>query len=169
MTAVLLLVDVQKNMLQSPAPVPAAASVATTIERLLEDARTAGAAIVHIRNNGGEGDPDAPGTTGWELVHDVRTGEFVVDKHEPNAFAGTVLAELFPPSSSVVVAGMQSEYCVRETSLGALERGHAVTLVHGAHATYDSDVPAAVTQERVEGELQAAGARVAQPDEVLFG
>lgn len=169
MSAVLLLVDVQTNMLEPPAPVPAAASVAPKIEHLLESARAAGAAIVHIRNNGGEDDPDAPGTPGWELVHKVRTGEHVVDKHEPNAFVGTALAGLLPPGSSVVVAGMQSEYCVRETSLAALERGHSVTLVRGAHATYNSDVPAVATQERVEDELQAAGARVAHPDEALFG
>ena len=51
------------------------------------EARTARAAVVHIRNNGGGNDPDAPGTTGWELVHDVHSGEHVVDKREPDAFA----------------------------------------------------------------------------------
>jgi hypothetical protein len=44
-----------------------------------------------------------------------------------------------------------------------------VTLVRGAHATYDSDLPAVATQERVEDELQAAGARVARSDAALFG
>jgi nicotinamidase-related amidase len=63
---------------------------------------------------------------------------------------------------------MQSEYCVRETSLAALGRGHAVTLVRGAHATYDGDASAAATQERVEDELRGAGARIADPDESLF-
>jgi len=169
MSAFLLLVDVQRNMLEPPAPVPAAASIASEIERLLERARAAGASVVHIRNNGGEDDPDAPGTPGWELVHELRSGEHLVDKHEPDAFAGTALADLIPTDSSVVVAGMQSEYCVRETSLAALRRGHAVTLVRGAHATYDGDAPAVATQERVEDELRAAGARVADPDESLFG
>jgi nicotinamidase-related amidase len=169
MSGVLLLVDVQKNMLEPPAPVPGAASVGPEIERLLERARAAGAVIVHIRNNGSGDDPDAPATTGWELVHDVRPGEHVVDKHESDAFAGTPLEDLLPARSSVVVVGMQSEYCVRETSLAALRRGHAVTLVRGAHATYDGDAPAIATQERVEDELRTAGARIAQSDESLFG
>jgi nicotinamidase-related amidase len=168
MSAVLLLVDVQKNMLEPPAPVPAAASVAPAIEQLLESGRATGATIVHIRNNGGQDDPDATGSPGWELVHDVRKGEHVIDKHEPNAFIGTALADLIPHGSPVVVAGMQSEHCVRETSLAALKRGHVVTLVRGAHATYDSDVAAVATQERVEDELQAAGARVAHPNEARF-
>jgi nicotinamidase-related amidase len=69
MASVLLLVDVQKNMLLPPEPVPDADSVAVAIEEVLERARSAGAVVVHIRNNGGEGDPDAPGVPGWELVH----------------------------------------------------------------------------------------------------
>jgi nicotinamidase-related amidase len=168
MSAVLLLVDVQTNMLEPPTPVPDAASVGTEIERLLERARAADATVVHIRNNGSADDPDAPGSAGWELVQDVRLGEHVVDKHEPNAFVDTALAELIPEACSVVIAGMQSEYCVRETSLAALRRGHAVTLVRGAHATYDGDVPAVATQERVEHELRGAGARIVDTDERLF-
>ena len=168
MTTALLLVDVQRNMLEPPAPVPSAASTAARIAQLLEDARAAGASIVHIRNAGGEDDPDAPGTSGWELVHDVRAGEHVVDKHHPDAFAGTDLGERVEPGAALVVAGMQSEYCVRATALTALARGHAVTLVHGAHATYDGDAPAAATQARVEDELRAAGARIADPGDLLF-
>jgi hypothetical protein len=31
--------------------------------------------VIHVRNNGGKDDPDAPGTTGWELIHDVARNE----------------------------------------------------------------------------------------------
>ena len=88
MTSVLLLVDVQKNMLEPPEPVPDADTVAEEIKDLLGRARSAGTTVVHIRNNGGEGDPDVPGTPGWELVHEVALDEHVVDKHECDAFAG---------------------------------------------------------------------------------
>lgn len=37
----------------------------------------------------------------------------------------------------VVIAGMQSEYCISATSLTALGEGFTVQLVSGAHATYD--------------------------------
>ncbi len=40
-----------------------------------------------------------------------------MDKHECDAFAGTGLSELVPESATVIVAGMQSEYCIRETSV----------------------------------------------------
>lgn len=168
MAAVLLLVDVQKNMLLPPQPVPDAEAVGAAISGLLDRARSAGATVVHIRNNGGENDPDAPGLPGWELVHEVRAGEHLVDKEEGDAFAGTPLADLVPTSAELVVAGMQSEYCVRETSLSALRRGHQVTLVRGAHATYDGQTPAEEVARQVEEELRAAGASVANPVDVSF-
>jgi nicotinamidase-related amidase len=64
MAAVLLLVDVQRNMLEPPEPVPAADTVSAAIEDVVARARFAGAVVVHIRNNGPEGAPDAPGVPG---------------------------------------------------------------------------------------------------------
>ena len=168
MTSVLLLVDVQKNMLEPPEPVPDADTVAEEIKDLLGRARSAGTTVVHVRNNGGEGDPDVPGTPGWELVHEVALNEHVVDKHECDAFAGTGLSELVPESATVIVAGMQSEYCIRETSLAALRLGRPVVLVRGAHATYDGEVPARARSEAVENELRTAGVSVLDPAELPF-
>jgi nicotinamidase-related amidase len=168
MTPILLLVDVQRNMLLPPEPVPGAEAVGAAIEDVLARARSAGAVVVHVRNNGTDGDPDAPGTPGWELIHDVRDGEHVVDKRQPDAFSGTDLSSLLPAAAPVVVAGMQSDFCIRETSLAALRRGHQVTLVSGAHATYDGEAPAATISERVERELDAAGASIVDRDGLSF-
>ena len=103
---------------------------------------------MHIRNNGSDDDPDAPGTPGWELIHPVAEGEPVVDKTTPDSFAGTDLDRHLEPGAALVVVGMQSDYCVRVTTLEALRRGHPVTLVHGAHATYDDGKPAARSRRR---------------------
>jgi nicotinamidase-related amidase len=168
MASALLLVDVQKNMLHPPDPVSDAPAVAAAIDRLLAGARTAGAVVVHVRNNGGPDDPDAPGTTGWELATEVLEGEHIVDKHESNSFAGTRLAELVPAGADVVLAGMQSEYCIRETGLGARQLGYSVSLVRGAHATYDDELPAYETSRTVERELEAAGVSVVDPASVTF-
>ncbi len=168
MTSVLLLVDVQKNMLELPEPVPEAEKVGAAIGELLGRARSAGTTVIHIRNNGGEDDPDAPGTPGWELVHQVAQGEHVVDKQDCDSFAGTGLSGFVPEAATVIVAGMQSEFCVRETSLAALRRGHPVVLVRGAHATYDGDIPARATSQAVEAELSAAGISVLDPADLRF-
>ena len=59
-----------------------------------------------------------------------------MDKRTPDSFDGTELGSLLADAPDVVIVGMQSEYCVRETSLAALKRGLGVVLVRGAHATY---------------------------------
>ncbi|MFI6817186.1 isochorismatase family protein [Nonomuraea sp. NPDC050328] len=164
----LLLIDVQRNMLLPPTPAPGATEVGAAIEDLLERARAAGARVVHVRNNGGELDPDRPGTDGWELVHPPLTGEPVVDKLVPDAFTGTKLGDLLAAGDQLVVAGFQSEWCVRETGLEALRRGHEVQLVSGAHGTYDDGRPATEISAGVEQELAGAGAKIVQPGEVIF-
>ncbi|HEY1573410.1 MAG TPA: isochorismatase family protein [Pseudonocardiaceae bacterium] len=169
MTSVLLVVDAQRNMLLPPEPVPDAAGVGPAIERTIAVARSAGARVVHIRNTGDAGDPDQPGTPGWELVYDVRPGEPVVDKPESDSFARTDLARHVPAGASVVVVGMQSQYCVRATALAALARAHPVILVRGAHATYPDGEPAADISARVETELAQAGARIVATPELAFG
>ncbi|HEX5120640.1 MAG TPA: isochorismatase family protein [Pseudonocardiaceae bacterium] len=169
MTSVLLVVDAQQNMLRPPEPVPDAATVGVAIERTMAAARSAGARVVHIRNTGDAGDPDEPGTRGWELVYDVRPGEPVVDKPESDSFARTDLADHVPAGAPVVVVGMQSEYCVRSTALAALGRAHPVTLVRGAHATYADGEPAADISARVETELEKAGVRIVAAPELAFG
>ncbi|MEZ0089793.1 isochorismatase family protein [Streptacidiphilus sp. EB129] len=164
----LLVIDAQRNMLQLDAPIPAATTVTQALDALLARARAAGATVVFIRNNGGEDDPDRPGTEGWELVHQPGAGEHVVDKSRQNSFAGTALGELLPPGTALVLAGMQSEYCVRATALAALSRGHRVTLAAGAHGTYPGEQSAETTAQAVELELSAAGATIAPVEEIAF-
>ena len=165
----LLMIDVQRNMLLPPQPVPDAPAVGSKIARILQQARSSGAMVVHVRNNGGKDDPDAPGTTGWELVHDAAGSEAVIDKRMPNSFAGTELGSLLADVRDLVIVGMQSEYCVRETSLAALEQGFTVLLPRGAHATYGNrQRSAAQIAAAVEDELVQAGARILDADDVTF-
>ncbi|HYS40397.1 MAG TPA: isochorismatase family protein [Pseudonocardiaceae bacterium] len=166
--SVLLMVDTQRNMLLPPSPVPSAEAVGKAIAQVLAQARESGAQVIHIRNTGGAGDPDEPGTDGWELAYPVADGEHVVDKPECDAFVGTDLATLIPSGASIVVVGMQSEYCVRSTTLGALSRNHPVTVVHGAHATYPADRAATQISTEIEAELSKAGAIVLDLDTVRF-
>jgi nicotinamidase-related amidase len=168
MTSVLLVIDAQRNMLLPPEPVPDAPAVGAAIEATVAAARSAGARVVHIRNRGDAGDPDEPGTPGWELAFPTRPGEPVVDKPECDSFVDTDLADHVPAGVPVVLVGMQSEYCVRSTALGALARAHPVTLVRGAHATYPDGEPATDISARVEAELERAGVRLVTTPEQAF-
>ncbi|KAG1868559.1 hypothetical protein F4604DRAFT_1774584 [Suillus subluteus] len=132
---VLLLLDLQVCMLSSPTKggVPSSETVYRNIEHILDRARSAKLPprIIHIRNSGESGDPDAPNSPGWQLVFPPLEHEFVVDKLKNNAFAGTKLAELIPRDAELIV----SRHAKR--LLAALARGNTVILINEAHATYD--------------------------------
>jgi nicotinamidase-related amidase len=169
MATTLLLIDLQRNMLEPPEPVPAAEQLIVLVHGLLERARAVGASVVHVRNNGSAGEPDFPGTPGWELCHVPVDGEAIVDKFAMDAFVDTPLAELIPAGSTILLAGLASEFCVRATALGAHRLGYDVRLIHGAHGTYDAGGRSAETiAKEVEHELREAGVRVVEPGSPIF-
>lgn len=70
--------------------------------------------------------------------------------------------------SNIVAFGIQSECCVLSTCQGALAAGFQVTLLRGAHSTYDGDGKSAAEIELdVETELQATGAQIRSWDDVI--
>jgi len=171
MTRALMLIDVQRNMLEPPTPVPSAASIREALQDLLLRARGAGALVVHVQNDGPPGEPDEPGTDGWQLVFPVSDGELIVRKDQENTFAANpALAKDLADKeiTEVVIAGMQSNYCVAESSRGALKQGLQAILAAGAHATYDESEPASVISAHTERELAAEGVTVLPFAEVSF-
>lgn len=136
----LLLLDVQEGMLVGKKAVPAATQVRHNIATILNHARYKAnppPVIIHVRNDGGSGEPDELGTPGWHLIHKPLPGEQVVDKSKNNAFAGTMLAKLIPEDAEIVVVGLQSDFCVRATCTAAIARGNTVLVIRGSHTTFD--------------------------------
>ena len=158
--SVLLLVDVQANMFDPASPVAGAAPLLGRLRDLLHRARGAGVPVVFVRNCGGAGDPDVPGSPGWQLHAELAPGdgELILDKTTCNTFASTELAAVLESSrlTHLVIAGLQSEYCIRETTLGALEMGYGGALASDGHSTYDSrDRKAATIVAAVNDELSS--------------
>lgn len=61
----------------------------------------------------------------------------------------------------IVTFGIQSECCVQETSKGALAAGFQVTVLQGAHSTYNTKENSALDIEKaVEDRLRSWGAKV---------
>ena len=171
MTTALLMVDVQRNMLEGEQPVPSAADVKAVFGDLLNKARAARAGVVHVQNDGPPGDPDEPDTPGWELFFEPSDDEIVLRKDQCDAFAAAgSLAETLRGRQvdRVVIAGMQSELCIEATSRGALAEGFSVALPHGAHATYDGEQSAAEIASGVEAALESEGVDVVGLSEVVF-
>jgi nicotinamidase-related amidase len=156
----LVLVDVQRNMLEGDGAIPDAEATRARLAELLDRARSSGAVIVHVQNDGGEGDPDLPGTSGWELVFTPRPDELVVRKSEPDTFASNseLQSDLRARGvSRLLLAGMQSEFCIAATARGGRANGFGVFLLSGAHTTFDQSRPASQIAEMIETELVSEG------------
>lgn len=138
------MVDAQVAFLEGPGAVPGAAALGATLAELVDRARTAGAVLVHLQNDGPPGGVDEPDTPGWQLHLPVQDGpdEIVIRKTADDGFEGTSLAAVLSARGvrSLVLCGVQSEMCVSATARTALSLGFRVVLPHDAHATYD--VPA---------------------------
>jgi nicotinamidase-related amidase len=154
----LVLIDAQQGLLDGEAAVPDAAAVLDGLVRLLAAARSAGALIIHLQNDGAAGALDEPGTPGWFIYHSVAPapGELVLRKTQDDGFDGTALADVLARAgvTRIAVAGLLSEMCVSATVRGALARGLQVVLVHDAHATYNlDDIPASIVARVAEHAL----------------
>ena len=68
----------------------------------------------------------------------------------------------------IIAFGIQSECCVESTCSGALEAGFEVTLLAGAHSTYDDgDKRAQDIEREVEQRLRTKGAKVVKWEEAV--
>lgn len=161
----LLVIDAQRNLLEAPTAVHDAAAIVGRLEALILDARASATPVVFVQHCGGPGEIDEPGAPGWEI--DPRcaplTGEPVVLKTRPDAFEGTELEKVLAGRGArrLIVAGVQSDFCVRATCRAAVARGYDVVLVEDAHGTYDgktSSAPEIVGQ--INAELAPAVALV---------
>ncbi len=130
-------------------------NVALAVER----ARAAGVPVFWIQH---EDDELVNGSAGWQWVEELRPreGEPRVHKRFNSAFEDTPLLAALDAAgvSRVVIAGAATNWCIRASAYGALERGFDLTLVSDAHTTGDMEpTPGQVVSARtVIDDLNAA-------------
>ena len=110
--------------------------VVANIATLVEKARDAGAAVIWVQHNN---DDLRRGGEAWQLVLAPDDAEPVVQKAYPDAFEETELEAVLAARGigRLVVAGAQTDECIRSTLHGAVVRGYDATLVGDAHTTED--------------------------------
>lgn len=139
--ACLVLIDLQNEYLSGPIAVPSAADAIANAARLLTRARAAGAAVFHIAHRGRPGGLFDRAASRGAIVEALTplSGETVVEKTLPNAFAGTELAQRIAESgrANIVLAGFMTHMCVSSTARAALDLGLRTTIDASACATRD--------------------------------
>ena len=131
----LLVVDVQNGVVAEPHDRDA---VVANVGMLVEKARSGGVPVVWVQH---DDDGLVHGSEDWRIVPELAPddAEPRVEKSYGDAFEDTslerVLADL--GVGRLVVAGAQTDECIRCTLHGALVRGYDATLVSDAHTTED--------------------------------
>jgi len=145
MTKALVIIDHQKAMFEIPGYAPFDGEAVTDrIASLIAKARAAGAPVFYVQHDGGPDDEFHPGKPGFAFVDRIapQPGDDVTVKTKSSAFHDTDFDAKLKRAgvTHLVIAGMQSEYCVTSAIRGAYERGYRITLAADAHSTFDTKV-----------------------------
>jgi nicotinamidase-related amidase len=131
----LLVVDVQNGVV---AQAHQRDAVVANIARLVETARRQGAPVVWVQHT----EAHLPrGSETWAIVPELSSdpAEARIEKAYGDSFEATDLESVLSRLAvgRLVVAGAQTDQCIRATLHGALVRGYDTQLVSDAHTTED--------------------------------
>ncbi|ALV45056.1 isochorismatase [Arthrobacter alpinus] len=161
----LVIVDVQNDVV---AEAYERAPVVANIQTLVAEARKSNTQIIWVQHS----DEDLPkGSAGWEYVPELvrLEQEPLVHKSFGDSFEGTDLEDVLAEGNigKLVVAGAETDACIRSTIHGAFTRGYDVTLVGDAHTAADKTqwgapaVPEVIAHTNLYWQFQDAPGRTA--------
>lgn len=131
----LLVIDVQNAVVEGA---HARDAVVANIGRLVDKARQEHVPVVWIQHSD---DHLARGSDDWRIVPELAPGEAepLVEKNYGDSFEDTTLENVLSGLGvgRLIVAGAQTDACIRSTLHGALVRGYDAILVSDAHTTED--------------------------------
>ncbi|WP_088319080.1 cysteine hydrolase family protein [Kineosporia sp. R_H_3] len=131
----LVVVDVQNGVM---AGAHARDAVIANIDTLVSTAREQGVPVVWVQHSSEE---LPTGSEPWQYVPELvrEPSEPLVHKEYGDSFEATDLESVLAGLGvgRLVVAGAQTDACIRSTLHGAITRGYDATLVSDAHTTED--------------------------------
>jgi nicotinamidase-related amidase len=135
---VLLVVDVQAAVMQNAWEAP---RIIQNISVAVEKARSQGVPVIWVQHSDDELVDHSPG---WQIAAGLSPleSEIRIHKNFNSAFEKTPLEETLAQLgvSHIVLAGAATNWCIRATAYGALDRGYDLTLIKDAHTTGTMDL-----------------------------
>jgi nicotinamidase-related amidase len=128
---VLVLVDVQVGVMREAWD---AARIVGNVARAVARARAQGTPVIWVQHHN---DELPRGSPQWQWVPELvpAEGEPLVHKRYNSAFEQTAFEDELARlgATHIVLAGAETNWCIRATAYGALERGYDLTLIDDAH------------------------------------
>jgi nicotinamidase-related amidase len=130
---VLLVVDVQVGVMSEAWDAP---RIIKNVVRAVERARAQGVPVIWVQHSD---EVLVYGSPEWQWVPELvpAEGEPRIHKRFNSSFEQTALEDQLAKfgATHVVLAGAATNWCIRATAYGALDRGYDLTLVKDAHTT----------------------------------
>jgi nicotinamidase-related amidase len=131
--AVLLVVDVQVGVMSDAWEAP---RVVKNVSRAVDRARAQGVPVIWVQH---ADEQLVFGSPGWQWAPELSPaeGETRIHKRFNSSFEDTPLDDELARlgATHIVLAGAATNWCIRATAYGALDRGYDLTLVEDAHTT----------------------------------
>jgi len=135
---VLMVVDVQVGVVSDAWDAP---RIVSNVARAVERARAQNVPVIWVQHSDNE---LVRGSPQWQWAPELvpAEGEPLIHKHFNSAFEQTSLdAELAERGAThIALAGAATNWCIRATAYGALDRGYDLTLIKDAHTTGSIDL-----------------------------
>jgi nicotinamidase-related amidase len=169
----LLVIDIQRGAFDGVRcpPLDAPERLLRHAGELAEAARRGGHHLVFVRHCDDPGAPFEDGTPHGELHESLvpASDELVLKKRESSSFDGTDLRAQLEARhvTELVLCGLQSEFCVSNTTRSALDLGYRVQVASDGHGTWPSEGRSAdEIRAEVNRRLAEAGAHLATTAEL---
>jgi nicotinamidase-related amidase len=135
-TAALIVIDMQNDVLSKAWERD---GVISRTASLIDRARGENVPVIFIQH---EDDAMPAGSDDWKIVPELTPaeGDPVIAKRYADSFEETTLEAVLSDLgvAHLVVAGAQTDFCIRNTTHRALAEGYDVTLVEDCHTTDDA-------------------------------
>lgn len=170
-TTALLVIDVQRGAFDGVRcpPIDSPDRLVRNANALVDAARAGGKHVVFVQHCDEPDQAFEEGTDHW-LLHESfapAPADSVIKKHASSSFEGTDLDARLKALGidELVVCGLQSEFCVSNTTRSALQLGYKVRVARDGHSTWPSEGRSAAEIEAdVNSRLGQAGARLEGTD-----
>lgn len=113
------------------------------MKELIRSARENNIEIIYVRHDDGVGQELTMGTDGFEIYEGFapHKGEKIFDKTVNSPFKNTGLLEYLTEKQTkqIIVAGLQTDYCIDATVKCGFEHGFKIIVPDGANSTFDNE------------------------------
>ena len=138
---ILLVVDVQKGITNEK--LYAFDEFRKNVAKLIDEARKGGIEVVYVRHDDGEGSGFSKGDEAFEIYDDIKPleGEKIFDKKVNSCLNRNIgLMEYLENKHihSLIITGLQTDYCIDATVKSAFENGFEVIVPAGCNSTCDN-------------------------------